>query len=46
MAAFFADVRQTFARITNAASAAMGATIDRWLGRLPPCFRELLTGRG
>ena len=46
MAAFFADVRQAFARITNAASAAMGATIDRWLGRLPPCNRELLTGCG
>ncbi len=46
MAAFFVDVRQAFAPITSAASAAIGATIDRWLGRYPPCSRELLTGRG
>jgi hypothetical protein len=46
MVAFFTNVRQAFARITDTASATMTPAIDRWLYKLPTCTRELLSGRG
>lgn len=46
MAAFFADVRRAFTQITDSASATMTPALNRWLYKLPPCTRELVTGRG
>jgi hypothetical protein len=44
MAAFFANVRQAFAPITDTASATMTPAIDRWLYKLRTCTHELLSG--
>jgi TniQ len=42
MAAFFADVRLGFRRITDRASATMMVVVDRWFDELPSVSRELL----
>lgn len=42
MAAFFADARCGFKRITNSASAAMMVVVDRWFNALPTVSREWL----
>lgn len=42
MAAFFADVRLGFRRITDRASATMMVVVDRWFNGLPTVSRKLL----
>jgi hypothetical protein len=46
MEAFLEDACQAFRRVTNVASGATTATLNRWFVRLPPHSRQLLHGPG
>ena len=45
MEIFLQDASQAFTRVTQAAAGTTTATLDRWLGNLPPHSRHLLIAR-
>jgi len=46
MEAFLQGAANAFTRVTRAATATTAINLERWLAKLPPHSRQLLTGRG